>query len=92
MLLILLAGDIATNPGPSWFISNLNTRIPLKCLLTNARSLKSLHKQGTEITNNIHHFEDVVYSEDSDIVCVNETWLSRDILNSQILDERYEIF
>ena len=91
-LCILLARDIATNPCPNSTQPTLETKSFLKCLLTNARSLKSQHKQGKAINNNIHHFQDLLYSEESDIVCVSETWLNSDISNSEILDERYEIF
>ena len=92
LLCILLAGDIATNPGPNTAQSNSKTKTPLKCLLINARSLKSQHKQSNEISNNIARFQDLVYSEDNDIICVTETWLNSDISNSEILNEGYEIF
>ena len=92
LLCILLAGDIATNPGPKPAQSNSKAKGPLKCLLINARSLKSQHKQGNEINDNTARFQDLVYSEDNDIVCVTETWLNADISNSEILDEGYEIF
>ena len=54
--------------------------------------MKSQHKQGNEISNNIARFQDLVYSEDNDIICVTETWLNSDISNSEILNEGYEIF
>ena len=66
--------------------------MPLKCLLIIARSLKSQHEQSNEISNNIARFQDLVYSEDNDIICVTETWLNSDISNSEILNEGYEIF
>ena len=92
LLCILLAGDIATNPGPNSSQSNSKTKAPLKCLLINARSLKSQHKQGNEISNNIARFQDLVYSEDNDIICVTKTWLNSNISISEILNEGYEIF
>ena len=96
-ILLLLAGDIATNPGPTFKTVNQSQeksfkKTPLKCLLLNARSLKSQHKQGMKVTNNIHNFQDLDYSENSEIVCVNETWLNKDILNCEILGPDYEIF
>ena len=39
-LFILLAGDVATNPGPSR---------PVKCVSLRARSLKKLHKSDGKI-------------------------------------------
>lgn len=33
-----------------------------------------------------------MYSEDMDVVCVNETWLNESIDNSEILKDNYIIF
>ncbi|CAB4038149.1 Hypothetical predicted protein, partial [Paramuricea clavata] len=55
----------------------------------------SLHKTniGNNLTDtNIERFQNLVYSEDPDIVCVNETWLNEDIKNSEILHSGYDIF
>jgi exonuclease III len=55
----------------------------------------SLHKTniGNNLTDtNIERFQNLVYSEDPDIVCVNETWLNEDIKNSEILHSGYNIF
>ena len=41
LLCILLAGDIATNPGP---VPTPTMQLPIKCATINARSLKSIHK------------------------------------------------
>ena len=59
-LFILLAGDIATNPGPSK---------PVKCVSLNARSLKSLHNTDGKVISNIHCFQDLVYAHELDIIC-----------------------
>jgi exonuclease III len=37
-------------------------------------------------------FQDLVYSEDSDIIFVNETWLKKDICDLEILHSGYSIF
>ena len=45
-LLILLSGDIATNPGPHSFINTKKNSVSnnkIKCSVLNARSLKSFH-------------------------------------------------
>ncbi len=43
--------------------------------------------------SNMESFQNLVYTaEDSDIVCVNETWLNEDIHNSEILNSTYAIF
>jgi hypothetical protein len=47
MLCILLAGDVATNPGPcSSLPNNVNNR-SVKCLALNARSLTSFHGENS---------------------------------------------
>ena len=38
---------------------------------------------------NLHQFQDLVYSEDMDVVCVNKTWLKESIDNSEILKDNY---
>jgi hypothetical protein len=89
----LLSGDIATNPGPYKHTDRVNRVI--KCLALNARSLISLHETniGNNLTyTNIERFQNLIYSEDPDIVCANETWLKVDIKNSEILHSGYDIF
>ena len=82
-LFILLAGDVATNPGPSK---------PVKCVSLNACSLKSLHNTDGKVISNIHCFQDLVYAHELDIICVNETWLNKNILNCELLNDDYVIF
>jgi hypothetical protein len=51
----------------------------------NARSLMSTHKlTESETFCNLNCFQDLVYSGQIDIVCVNETWLNGNIDNSEI--------
>ena len=90
LLCILLAGDIATNPGPA----PPSKHLPIKCATINARSLKSIHKDVTtnSIICNLQRFQDFVYGENLDVVCVNETWLNENISNSEILNSDYIIF
>ena len=40
----------------------------------------------------LQRFQGLVYSEDLDIVCVNETWLNDAIVDSEILHDGYTIF
>ena len=82
-LFILLAGDVATNPGPSK---------PVKCASINARSLKSLHEFEGNIFSNIHCFQDLIYAHRLDIICVNETWLNNNVFNYELLNDDYIIF
>lgn len=91
VLLILLAGDAVTNPGP-WSSPPSNQTV--KCLSVNARSLTSLHRPNNsdESWSNMEHLQKLVYSEDSDIVCVNETRLNDGICDLEILHSGYTIF
>ena len=96
-LLILLSGDVATNPGPYSFVKKKKKSISnnkIKCSVLNARS-KSFHRE--EISNrtvcNLERFQNFVYNnENSDIVCVNETWIAKDISNDEILHLGFTIY
>ena len=84
LLMSLKSGDISPNPGPD---------SKIKCLLLNARSLKSIHKDSA--TNrtvcNLQRFQDLVLAENADVVCVNETWLNQDISDTEILHADFTI-
>ena len=41
---------------------------------------------------NLHSFQDLKYAENSDIICVNKTWLNQNISNSEILHSGFTIF
>ena len=96
--------DVASNPGPSNQSSgNKNTStknykkdVSLKCVLVNARSLKSFYKtpsdDGGHKTCHLVAFQKFVYGGDYDIIAVTETWLNQSILDSEILDKGYIIF
>ena len=62
--MILLAGDVATNPGPS-------SLQYVRCLSFNARSIKSTIKlhDGTTASN-LRTFQDLVYAEELDMILV----------------------
>ena len=68
-MLILLAGDIATNPGPPQYLTGYN----IQCLYLNARSL--INK-----TNELQ-----TLAIDIDLLAITETWLKPDNLDSEIL-------
>ena len=88
----LISGDINPNHGP---ISAL-TAGKINCLVKNARSfLKRYHKDSTtnwQSVCNLLRFQDLVYAENSDVLCVNETWLNQNISNSEILHSGFTIF
>ena len=97
VLLILLAGDIATNPGPtagSRETDNSKT-LGLKVLYLNARSLKALvHPIGDKSVKvcKISLLQQLTYGGNYDVVCVCETWLNNLILSSEILPNYGSIF
>ena len=68
-MLILLAGDIATNPDPPQYFTGYN----IQCLYLNARSL--INK-----TNELQ-----TLAIDIDLLAITETWLKPDNLDSEIL-------
>ena len=75
------------SPGPSEY----DTRhvAGLKTLYMNSRSIKALVNdnnavQGSRISKLVL-FQNLVYSEQFDIVCVSETWLHEGILDNEIL-------
>ena len=63
----------------------------MNCILSNARSLKSLHKVNGDLVCNISRFQELVYTEEADIAMVTETWLHKDIQDSEILPADYTI-
>ena len=81
--------ETLTNPGPA----PASKQLPIKCATINARSLKSIHKDvaTNSTTCNLQRFQDFVYGENLDVVCVNETWLNENISNSEILNSDYHI-
>ena len=70
---LLISGDINPNPGTV----SAATAGKISCSVMNARSLKSYHKDSTtnwQSVCKLHRFQDLVYAENSDVICVNETW------------------
>lgn len=86
LLYTLLAGDIATNPGP--YMTTSSARLsyqptkqeskgnPATCLVLNARSLKSQHLLDGKKLCHISRFQELVYSESADLVWVTETCMA----------------
>ena len=77
---LLTSGDI--NPGPV----SVSTAGRINCLVMNARGLKR------QSVCNLHRFQDLVYAENSDVICVNETWSNQNTSNSEILHSGFTIF
>jgi hypothetical protein len=117
ILFLMLAGDIASNPGPesnqndafrclsfnAQSLKSVNKQQQLqqltddrkcfaKCLVVNARSLLSVRKSEGKRTCQLGNFQELVYSEDADIVWVTETWLRDDVGSREILPWGYNIY
>jgi hypothetical protein len=74
VLLLLLAGDIATNPGPCSSTPRINNnKNALRCLYLNARSL-------------VRKLDELqVLANDDDLLAITETWLRPDIKDCELL-------
>ena len=69
-------------------MSNVNTD-RLKCLLLNARSLKSVNTQR----NKLVEFQSLVSLQNINLACVTETWLNSTVQNNEILSgEQFNIY
>ena len=91
--LLLMSGKINPNPGP---VSAL-TAGKINCLVMNARSLKSYHKDCTTNWQSVCNLDlslpgPGVRRKNSDLICVNATWLKQNISNSEILHSGFTIF
>ena len=82
IFLILLSGDVHTNPGPN--NNNLITGF-----LLNTRSLKSVNSNR----NKLAQFHTAVSLKKPKIICLTETWLNPNVSNLEILsDSEYTIY
>ena len=95
--------DVQLNPGPMTVQLGSSGRRPSLAInsqsksyssaLINARSLKSFCKHNSgNVISNLTAFQNFVYHEDLDIVCVTETWLNDSIRDSEILPYNYTTF
>jgi hypothetical protein len=81
---IVLVGDIATNPGPN--------NQHLRCLSFNAQSIRSTRKlPDGSYASNLKSFQDLVYAEELDLIFVTESWLNDNFSNKRILRKGYNI-
>ena len=88
---LLMSVQINPNPEPV----SASTAGKINCLVMNVRSLKSYHEDNTtnwQSVGNLLRFQDMVYAETSDVICVNETWLNQNISNSERLHSSFTIF
>ena len=92
ILCILLAGDIAINPGPVNTNFN-NSDGTFSMFYQNVRSLKSTYWDNSSNTkeSKLSCFHDVVMANQFDIIALTETWLDSWILNHELLPIGYNI-
>ena len=91
-LLILLSGDVATNPGPG--TSTEHTSNELNAIYLNARSLKAFvpfNGDSSAKVCKITLLQELVHSGSYDIICICETWLNDSIISSELLPG-YSVF
>ena len=81
---LLMSGDINPNPGPV----SASTAGKINCLVINARYSTT----NWQTMCNLHRFQGLVYAENSDVICVNETWLNQTISNSEIFHSGFTKF
>ena len=95
-LLILLAGDVALNPGPT-INSNHTSDLKLNqlnALYLNARSLKAFVPADNDSSSKVCKItllQHLVYSGSYDLICICKTWLNETVLSSELLPG-YSIF
>lgn len=70
--LIMLSGDIESNPGPVKHLSGI---------LLNTRSVKSVNRNRNKLID----FQSIVHTKKASIICLSETWLNEEVLDSEIL-------
>lgn len=92
-----MASDISPNPG--WTRTCHSRKSPVftstrnsEFLSLNARSLMNHHTKNNTIISNMNCFQDLVYSENADLVEVCETLLNDNIEDLEFLHSGYNIF
>ena len=88
-LLILLTGDVATNPGPC-----SSTQNGLKIIYLSAKSLKAFVSSDEGFPckiSKITLLQQLIFGSSYDVVCICETWLNNAVLNGELLPG-YNIF
>ena len=85
----LLSGDVHPNPGPATTTQDRTKLSRLRTLYLNAHSLNALvdspKDDNSQKISKLTIFQNLVYLNQYDIVCVCETWLNDLILDNEIL-------
>ena len=85
LLFASMSGNINPNPG----LVSASTAGKISCLVMNAHKDSTINRQSVR---KLYRFQDLVYAENSDVRCVNETWLNQNINNSEISHSGFTIF
>jgi len=78
--LLLLAGDVHTNPGPNTNVNTVKLHDTLPCYFLNARSIKKI--DGRQ--HKLREFKELLFTLNPSILAVSETWLTKNILSTEI--------
>ncbi len=74
ILLILICGDVAINPGPDY---RLNDEFVNECLkLKKLKGIKILHINARSLVNKINHMRIICNQSMPDLLCISESWLN----------------
>ena len=91
LILIVLTTPCIVNPGPCSRSRPLNVFYNNVQGFINPGELKS--KSPTLNMKKLHEFHGYIFSERPDIIILNETWLTKSILNSEIVPkDTYKLF
>ncbi|CAB4041753.1 Hypothetical predicted protein, partial [Paramuricea clavata] len=88
LLCILLAGDIATNPGPVQSRRMPDNNCLEVRLYLNARNVKSFVSTDNIPARKVCKItliQDLVYGCNYEVICICETWLNNTIIDSELL-------
>ena len=86
-LILLCHGDIEKNPGPA--PTRLGNTSSLSTYFLNARSMKSINANR----NKLDEFKDLLHLTNPDMIGVSETWLNKNVTNTQIdPNNKYSIY
>ena len=89
-LLVTIVNPSLLNPGPNRTNQNVQTR-PLKILYNNVQGFvnpRDLKCDSPPLNmKKVYEFQSYIFKNRPDIVVVNESWLKKSILNSEILPE-----
>lgn len=55
-------------------------------------SLEITYQNVSGIRSRTHTFYENIISQDQDIICITESWLTPDIFDAEIIDPRYQVF